>query len=229
MTQSPTQAAGGQAARGQREQPGRNTTSSGSAQVSTDPLHPALRHRRQRRQHASQPPPVARQPLRRLRPQQRPPPAHADYPAHIEPFSDPATHPDVWAKVDELVLGLDDDTRRHREERADAVAAAADSDTWEFTAVEVAVQVKRRTRKTSAGPDAVLPLLLPYGGGTLYKALATVYNYSWRHSVTPQAWREANVTALYKGNKSPHNDPLSYRPISVTCNVCVCSSSSYAG
>ena len=148
-----------------------------------------------------------------------PPPAHADYPAHIEPFSDPATHPDVWAKVDELVLGLDDVTRRHREERADAVAAAADSDTWEFTAVEVAVQVKRRTRKTSAGPDAVLPLLLPYGGGTLYKALATVYNYSWRHSVTPQAWREANVTALYKGNKSPHNDPLSYRPISVTSSI----------
>ena len=93
-----------------------------------------------------------------------------------------------------------------------------DSDSWVFTAAEVEEQTKRRTCKTAAGPDAVLPLFLRYGGKELWAALAAVYNYSWRHSVTPQAWREANVTALYKG-KGSRSEPLSYRPISVTSGI----------
>ncbi len=93
-----------------------------------------------------------------------------------------------------------------------------DSDGWTFTAQEVEEQTKRRTCKTSAGPDAVLPLFLRYGGKALWCALAVVFNYSWRHSVTPQAWREANVTALYKG-KGSRGNPMSYRPISVTSGI----------
>ena len=92
------------------------------------------------------------------------------------------------------------------------------SDGWTFTAEQVAAQTRRRTCKTSAGPDSVLPLFLRYGGEALYTALASVFNYSWRHSVTPQAWREANVTALYKG-KGECSDPKAYRPISVTSGI----------
>lgn len=93
-----------------------------------------------------------------------------------------------------------------------------DSDDWVFTADDVAAQTQRRTSKTAAGPDAILPLFLRYGGQTLWHALATVYNYSWRHSVTPQAWRDANVAALYKG-KGSRDQPTSYRPISVTSGI----------
>ena len=93
-----------------------------------------------------------------------------------------------------------------------------DSDGWTFTAAEVEEQTKSRTSKTSAGPDAILPLFLRYGGKAMCSALATVFNYSWRHAATPQAWREANVTALYK-DKGDRNNPLSYRPISVTSGI----------
>ena len=103
-------------------------------------------------------------------------------------------------------------------EQEAAPDAADDSDSWTFTAEEVEQQTKSRTSKTSAGPDAILPRFLRYGGAALCSALATVFNYSWRHAVTPQAWREANVTALYK-DKGDRNDPLSYRPISVTSGI----------
>lgn len=96
--------------------------------------------------------------------------------------------------------------------------AADGSDHWTFTAEQVGEQTKRRTRKTAAGPDAVLPAFLPYGGHTLWAALAAVYNYSWRHAAVPLAWREANVAALYKG-KGQRSEPLSYRPISVTSGI----------
>jgi hypothetical protein len=132
------------------------------------------------------------------------------------PTSDPQTDPDAWARYDPP-------DPREAEQAALAARAAqaaneANSDTWVFTAAEVAVQTRRRTKKTAAGPDAILPLFLAYGGTALYAALASIFNYSWRHSVTPQAWREANVTALYKG-KGSRSDPLSYRPISVTSGI----------
>ena len=92
------------------------------------------------------------------------------------------------------------------------------SDMWTFTVASIEDRVKSRTCRTSAGPDAILPLFLRYGGVPLWTALATVFNYSWRHSVTPQAWREANVTSLFKGG-SDRGDPSGYRPISVTSGI----------
>ncbi len=106
----------------------------------------------------------------------------------------------------------------HRSAHRSAATADDSSDSWTFTPAEVAVQTRRRTCKTSAGPDTVLPLFLRYGGQALWAALAAIFNYSWRHSVTPQAWRDANVTALYKGD-GQRNDPLCYRPISVTSGI----------
>jgi hypothetical protein len=125
----------------------------------------------------------------------------------IDPASDPLVDP-LWAHFDPP----GDDAAATR------VADATNSDVWVFTAAEVAVQTRRRTMKTSAGPDAILPLFLPYGGEALHSALASIFNYSWRHSATPQAWREANVAALYKG-KGKRSEPLSYRPISVTSGI----------
>ena len=89
------------------------------------------------------------------------------------------------------------------------------SDSWTFTAADVKAQCTRQHINTAPGPDAILPTFLRYAGPTLWAALAAIYTFSWQHSVTPQAWREANVMALYKGsgNKSTAG---SFRPISMT-------------
>jgi hypothetical protein len=134
------------------------------------------------------------------------------------PMSGPAPGPASDPLVDPLWNHFDPPGDDEQQATATRVANAANSDAWTFTAAEVAVQTRRRTKKTAAGPDTVLPLFLAYSGEALYSALATVFNFSWRHSVTPQAWREANVTALYKG-KGGRSEPLSHRPISVTSGV----------
>ena len=89
------------------------------------------------------------------------------------------------------------------------------SDAWTFTAADVQTQCTQQHINTAPGPDAILPAFLRYAGPALWKALAAIYTFSWQHSVTPQAWREANVMALYKGsgNKSAAG---SFRPISMT-------------
>ena len=79
----------------------------------------------------------------------------------------------------------------------------------------VRTQCTQQHINTAPGPDAILPAFLRYAGPSLWSALATVYTFSWRHSVTPRAWREANVMALYKGAGSKAAAG-SYRPISMT-------------
>ena len=89
------------------------------------------------------------------------------------------------------------------------------SDAWVFTLAEVQEQCTRQHTSTAPGPDALLPTFLRYAGHAVWSALAAMYTFSWRHSVTPQAWREANVIALYKGSGSKAA-ASSYRPISMT-------------
>ena len=72
-------------------------------------------------------------------------------------------------------------------------------DNWKVTAEMVEEQCTRQFTNTAPGPDALLPVFLKFGGPTLWKALAILFSFSWKYSVTPQAWREANVMALYKG------------------------------
>jgi hypothetical protein len=89
------------------------------------------------------------------------------------------------------------------------------SDSWVFTAADVQQQCTRQRTKSAPGPDSVLPIFLKHAGPATWQALATLYTFSWDHSLTPQAWREANVMALYKGEGS-RAEPGSYRPISMT-------------
>jgi hypothetical protein len=89
------------------------------------------------------------------------------------------------------------------------------SDTWSFTADEVKQQCTTQHTNSAPGPDALLPVFLKYAGDAVWTALASIYTFSFTHSVTPQAWREANVMALYKGEGSK-SDSGSYRPISMT-------------
>jgi hypothetical protein len=89
------------------------------------------------------------------------------------------------------------------------------SDTWSFSTAQVKEQCTHQHTNTAPGPDSVLPTFLKHAGPAVWKALASIYNFSWTHSVTPQAWREANVMALYKG-AGDKSTAGSYRPISMT-------------
>ena len=89
------------------------------------------------------------------------------------------------------------------------------SDAWTFTLADVRDQCQWQRTKSAPGPDSILPVFLRYAGDAGWQALADIFSFSWRFSVTPLAWREANVMALWKeaGSKSL---PSSYRPISMT-------------
>jgi hypothetical protein len=89
------------------------------------------------------------------------------------------------------------------------------SDDWRFNRGSVRRQCTRQHTASAPGPDSVLPVFLKYAGNDCWQAMATIFTFSWRFSVTPLAWREANVMALYKlaGSKAA---PSSYRPISMT-------------
>ena len=90
-----------------------------------------------------------------------------------------------------------------------------ESDEWTFTPAAVEEQCTFQHTNSAPGCDAILPILLTHAGKAMYAALSSVFTYSWRHSVLPQQWTEANVMALYKG-KGMRSDPASYRPISMT-------------
>jgi hypothetical protein len=92
------------------------------------------------------------------------------------------------------------------------------SDDWRFTRGAVRWQCTHQHTDSAPGPDSVLPIFLRYAGNDCWQALATIFTFSWRFSVTPRAWREANVMALYKqaGSRAA---PSSYRPISMTSIV----------
>lgn len=89
------------------------------------------------------------------------------------------------------------------------------SDDWTFTSDDVKSQCTLQHTNTAPGPDTLLPVFLKFAGPAAWDALARIYTFSWRHSVTPLAWREANVMALYKGDGDKAS-PDSYRPISMT-------------
>ena len=101
------------------------------------------------------------------------------------------------------------------------------SDGWTFTASQVAAQCLHQHARSAPGPDNVLPMFLRHAGRMVYFILSLLYNYSWRHSVLPQSWTEANVMALYKGAADvargkpagSRASASSYRPISMTCII----------
>lgn len=72
---------------------------------------------------------------------------------------------------------------------------------------------------TSPGPDNLPNTIiknLPYSG---IQYLLQIYNHIWTKQVFPDNWREAVVIPILKPGKIP-TSTLSYRPISLTCNLC---------
>ena len=71
----------------------------------------------------------------------------------------------------------------------------------------------------ATGPDEVHPKLLASACDILYEILACIMSFSLQYSAIPQEWKQANVTALYKGKGADKTEAGSYRPVSVTCAV----------
>jgi len=89
------------------------------------------------------------------------------------------------------------------------------SNGWSFSEADVKEQCLKQFVNTAPGPDSILPVFLRHAGHAVWSALSTLYIFSWTHSITPLAWREANVMALYKG-EGDKSSASSYRPISMT-------------
>ena len=69
----------------------------------------------------------------------------------------------------------------------------------------------------AAGPDGITPRLLKNCSKSLTKPLTMIFRKSLQTGEVPMAWREANVTPLYK--KGSKTNPLNYRPVSLTSVV----------
>ena len=93
-----------------------------------------------------------------------------------------------------------------------------DLDNWNITIEEVKEQCCQQRLTSAPGPDNILPHFLVHGGEMIHRALATMFNFSWKYSVLADGWRSANVMALYKG-KGSRNEHSSFRPISMTSVV----------
>lgn len=74
-------------------------------------------------------------------------------------------------------------------------------------------------RNSAPGPDNVPFLFLQKLTHNAKTKLLNIYNLIWTTNQFPKAWQEATVIAIYKPGKDKTN-PLSYRPISLTCTMC---------
>jgi hypothetical protein len=70
----------------------------------------------------------------------------------------------------------------------------------------------------SPGPDGIHPRILKECADVLAGPLTILYRQSLQDGVLPEAWKEANVTPVYK--KGARSDVQNYRPISLTSICC---------
>ena len=70
----------------------------------------------------------------------------------------------------------------------------------------------------SPGPDGIHPRVLKECADEISGALAILFQTSLSEGAVPQAWKEANVTPIYK--KGSKDDVGNYRPVSLTSVVC---------
>jgi hypothetical protein len=69
------------------------------------------------------------------------------------------------------------------------------------------------------GPDGVSPMVLSKCAGSITLPLTLIFGKSLAESEIPMAWREANVTPIFK-KKGSRLVPGNYRPVSLTSIPC---------
>uniref|UniRef100_A0A0B7BRX1 Reverse transcriptase domain-containing protein n=2 Tax=Arion vulgaris TaxID=1028688 RepID=A0A0B7BRX1_9EUPU len=75
--------------------------------------------------------------------------------------------------------------------------------------------MKKLKPRKAPGPDKIKNEMLCHMGKKARLILLFAINRTWREAKIPAAWRTANITPILKKGK-PVDDPLSYRPISLT-------------
>ena len=77
-----------------------------------------------------------------------------------------------------------------------------------------------KNRKNSAtGPDNFTYMFFKYMPDSTLDIFLDLFNLIWKQGYIPLKWKVADIFSLHKTGKDPGN-PLNYRPISLTSNVC---------
>jgi hypothetical protein len=87
-----------------------------------------------------------------------------------------------------------------------------------FTEDDVKEKLLQLNISKSAGPDGLHPMLLRECADVLCKPLYILMRESLDQGTVPKAWKEANISAIYK--KGRKQEAGNYRPISLTSVVC---------
>lgn len=81
------------------------------------------------------------------------------------------------------------------------------------------IQVITQSKNSSPGPDNIPNIIIKHLPARALEYLLQLYNFVYKKQVFPDSWREALVIPILKPGKIPSLQS-SYRPISLTCNMC---------
>ena len=87
-----------------------------------------------------------------------------------------------------------------------------------LSTLAVTTKLEELNKNKSVGIDKVHPHVLRECSSSIASSLSKLLRQSYLTSELPQAWREANITPIFK--KGSRSDPLNYRPISLTSVTC---------
>lgn len=86
-----------------------------------------------------------------------------------------------------------------------------------FTALNVAIYIKKLKATKSPGPDQIHPRIIKEIVNEISLPLSEIFHQSLTTEQCPPQWKEANVTPIFK--KGSKRSPCNYRPISLTSIV----------
>ena len=90
--------------------------------------------------------------------------------------------------------------------------------TVDFTEETVYDKLCKLRADKSPGADGIYPVVLQNLAKVIFKPLSHIFSPSLLYNIVPHDWKLANVTPLFK--KGPKNKASSYRPVSLTSQVC---------
>ena len=87
-----------------------------------------------------------------------------------------------------------------------------------ITQEKVKTKLEKLNQYKSCGPDKIHPHVLKETAASCSIPLSIIFRESLRVGETPDDWKKANVTPIFK--KGSRNEPANYRPVSLTSQVC---------